>query len=593
MATLKNTSISGNQSLDLPTGTTAQRPPSPANGHTRFNTDYSTVEYYQNGSWYSIDRNVRATSSGSVHVSSSQDNNTPYTVHTFTGDGTLDVIYGGTIEYMLIGGGGGGGEGSQYDDGGGGGAGGMLMGTTQLLSNQYTINVGAGGGSATSSNGNKGGDTTAFGLTAFGGGGGAGHRRDAPYASGGGVGVIGSGGGAGGAYGSTDSGDGITRGGSGTPGQGFDGGTNNYRNYLGAGGGGAGQNGSSNHGDGNGGQGGRGRMSTLSGFPCWYAGGGGGFGYNSVRNGGLGGGGKGVFGGVAGYAGGKNSGGGGAGGTNDRGSQSRSKDGGTGIAIIRYKDTTIPSSRPDAVRIPKNAILSPLDGLVFELDAGDPGSYNYGKDPRIWYDRYNNVDITLDGTADGVGTQIYSTSHGGAIIMSQSGCHVTQGWSASIDVDDNTTRRSWEVWAMPTAVANTQGIFGHKAGSGCSYYCNGGIFINNGQWSFNWYDNSSYRFLDSGVNAVNGEYAHVVCTMDKDRRPEIYVNGILRAKYGSATNMDYSSGMELVNIGYNDKNGGQHYFEGEIAICRFYKGQCLREIGAKQNFEAYRGRFGL
>jgi len=593
MATLKNTTIKGTESLKLPSGTTAQRPTNPTDGETRFNTDTRKVEYYLNGSWYAIDRYVQGTATGTTfptYTAQTSDNDIPYTVHTWTGTGSFEVLYGGVVEYMLIGGGGGGGEGSIYDDGPGGGAGGMLIGTTQVKSRTYTIQVGGGGAGSSGGSGGKGGDTVAFDLTAFGGGGGAGHRRDAPYYNSG-NGVIGSGGGAAGAYATTDGNtDGITQGGQGTPGQGFDGGSNNYRNYLGAGGGGAGAPGTGRHGDGNAGAGGRGRMSTITGYPVWYAGGGSGYGYNSIRSGGLGGGGTGSFSGRSdAYPGADNSGGGGGGGTSDQGDGRRSKIGGRGIVVVRYIDPSAASGRPDILRENNSTrILTLNEGLVFELDAADPGSYNYGKAPRTWLDRYNNVDITLDGT----GLDIYSTANGGAIKFSTS-TYVSQGWPAALDVDDNVTRRAWEVWAKPRTAQTTAGIFGHKVSSGCSYYCNGGIFIWNGKWAFNWYDNSSYRFLDSGVTATADEWAHVVCGFDKDRLPRIYVNGVLRATYGSVTNMNYSNGMDVVNIGYNDKDGGNSYFDGDIAICRFYKGSALREIGAQRNFEAHRGRFGL
>lgn len=49
MADLKNTSITG--SLQLPSGTTAQRPTNPPNGAVRFNTTLGYTEVYNNGFW--------------------------------------------------------------------------------------------------------------------------------------------------------------------------------------------------------------------------------------------------------------------------------------------------------------------------------------------------------------------------------------------------------------------------------------------------------------------------------------------------------------------------------------------------------------
>jgi hypothetical protein len=91
------------------------------------------------------------------------------------------------IDYLLIAGGGAGGAVNAalpnrgFDYAGGGGAGGYISGSTLLSSRiqPYSFNVGKGGlsGGGTplpNSNGLNGGDTTFLGLTAFGGGGGAG-----------------------------------------------------------------------------------------------------------------------------------------------------------------------------------------------------------------------------------------------------------------------------------------------------------------------------------------------------------------------------------------------------------------------------------
>ncbi len=51
MATLKNTTINDTGFLQLPKGTTAQRPGSPATGYTRYNTDYNKPEFWNGSIW--------------------------------------------------------------------------------------------------------------------------------------------------------------------------------------------------------------------------------------------------------------------------------------------------------------------------------------------------------------------------------------------------------------------------------------------------------------------------------------------------------------------------------------------------------------
>ena len=165
-------------------------------------------------------------------------------------------------------------------------------------------------------------------------------------------------------------------------------------------------------------------------------------------------------------------------------------------------------------------------------------------------------------------------------------------WPSNLNVDDNTTPRSWEVVFNSSNTGGRRGIFGHKISSGCSYYCNGGIIIWEGNIAFNWYDNSAYRFLGSTTVSSN-KYYHVVATFDTDRKPRVYVNGVLTNTYGSATNLDYSGGMGIYDIGWNSKDGGQHYFTGTIPVVKFYKNKALSSQEVQQNYNAYKNRFNI
>jgi hypothetical protein len=54
MAILKNTTIEDTGALLLPRGTTAQRPSSPNNGMTRFNTSTNKVEFWNGTAWVDV-----------------------------------------------------------------------------------------------------------------------------------------------------------------------------------------------------------------------------------------------------------------------------------------------------------------------------------------------------------------------------------------------------------------------------------------------------------------------------------------------------------------------------------------------------------
>lgn len=271
----------GTGAVQLPAGTTAQRPTTPVNGMTRYNTTLGQFEVYQNGGWT-----------------------------------TYALSY--SVDYLVVAGGGAGG----YDsagNGGGGGAGGYLTGSLFALSNSsYSVTIGAGGaGTATGSSivGSNGGNSAFGSNTATGGGGGGAYNN-----------LNGNSGGSGGGGGQTTG-----AGGSGTSGQGNAGGTNSY--IAGSGGGGAGAVGvsSSTSLGGNGGAG----LNWQS-LGTYYAGGGGGSNHSSAGSqggiGGNGGGGNGHYQSTVAVAGTANTGGGGGGGGEAKGSGS----GGSGVVIVRY-----------------------------------------------------------------------------------------------------------------------------------------------------------------------------------------------------------------------------------------------------------------
>ena len=143
-------------SLNLPKGTTAQRPSSPVAGMVRENTDDNVIEYYNGTEWKQV------LSQGPAIL----------------------------VDYLVVAGGGSGAS----RHGGGGGSGGYLTSSLNLtVSNQYTITIGAGGadpGPGTSNRtGNSGVNSVISGanittVTAIGGGGG-GSFINAPATSGG------------------------------------------------------------------------------------------------------------------------------------------------------------------------------------------------------------------------------------------------------------------------------------------------------------------------------------------------------------------------------------------------------------------------
>lgn len=223
-----------------------------------------------------------------------------YTIHTFTTNGTFQVILGSPfIDYLVVAGGG---SATGNAESGGGGAGGYRTGAIVQSAGATQVIVGAGGALGTNN-----GQNSAFGsIISIGGGFGPGGL------------TVGANGGSGGGGGGSD---GLTNGGLGTAGQGNNGGQGSgdagQATNGGGGGGGAGQAGANNPRVANpaAAAGGNGLQSSVSGVLTYYAGGGGGTSHS-------------IYGGPAGTHGlgsGPNTGGGGG-----------KTAGDDGIVIVRY-----------------------------------------------------------------------------------------------------------------------------------------------------------------------------------------------------------------------------------------------------------------
>lgn len=254
---------------------------------------------------------------------------TTYRVHKFTSSGTFTVYKNLTCEYLIVAGGGSPAVGWDVSAAmvGGAGAGGVLQGSSSFSAGNFTVLIGAGGSAMSNTTGytlGNNGENSSISSIAT--------------AIGGGTSGTSGGSGGGGTHRQITFSQNPSPGGSGTVGQGFNGGSSSTWSggqfeWRGGGGGGANAAGSNGVLGGAAGSGGVGIQSSIDGTSKYYAGGGGGGSAApaGVGSGGLGGGGNGSFGGP-GVSGSPNTGGGGGGGVTSRTGSA----GGSGIVIIRY-----------------------------------------------------------------------------------------------------------------------------------------------------------------------------------------------------------------------------------------------------------------
>jgi hypothetical protein len=564
MAILKNTRIDDTGFLQLPVGSTVQRPNTPTAGSIRVNSTTGRTEYYNSNAsaWVDarIPRGVVAT--GGNRVYDVVRNGIDYRVHIFTeGTSTFSVIQGGEIEYLIVAGGGvGGGR-----HAGGGGAGGVILGTLTATPQSYTIIVGAGGtGFALSvgygGRGNNGNSSSAFGLTALGGGGGGGFADGQPTVNGAGG---GSGGGGASAQG-LPGGSGI--GGAGTAEQGNRGGTGTSGgDWAGAGGGGAATVGRNPVNTSIGGDGGAGILSLISGTPAFYGGGGGGGGGGGPGTlnggkGGFGGGGQGssTYNPNAGFPGAPNTGGGGGGGRDAPGGA-----GGSGVVIISYK-------RTDQEALPVINLVS--DKLFLDLDVSDFRTYS-GNGTIV-----NDLRFIppISGTLLNGVRPVYPASSAASFEFDGTDDHISMG---SIDLRKNF---SLEIWALTTRNGSWyfgQGGFSTGAGMHIGWDSAAGRGM-----VFGLYSND----MDTPFNLQFGLWYHFVFTYNHSTfLKQFYANGVLQK---SQVQTVYS-GTGQFNIG-RQYSAGPGYHQGRISSVRIYE-KVISSTDVQQNFEATRQKYGV
>jgi hypothetical protein len=466
------------------------------------------------------------------------------------------------VEVLVVAGGGSGGGSTA----GGGGAGGLIYNSAYQITNAaaITVTVGAGGAGVPQTTVGNDGSNSVFGaLTAIGGGGGG-----MTNGSGGAIGRNGGSGGGGAHYSSMNFGTP----GTGTPGQGFNGGNGSagdQNSFPGGGGGGAGQPG----GDptfSKSGNGGNGLTFSISGTSTTYAGGGGGGSISNGGNGGTGGGAAGTSNGTAGGTATANTGGGGGGGWFYSGGSGGA--GGSGIVIVRYPG--LPAAT--------GGTITYLNGYTIHTFTSS-GTFT----PYLWNDLSGGG---RNGTLVN-GVSFNSYQNGGVFNF--------DGTDDRVRISQNNifynNAFTWEFWLKFDSFPNTySGIVWAEGSTG------GGSGL---QYLLSIQDTSGTRVFHYRIsNTVTGwantdtavidftptNWTHIVWTFDNGTT-KIYTQGSLF--HTNTTRGSYNGGTDspVFLAGRNDSFGS---LDGEYGVTRFYN-RALTQAEVTQNYNAQKTRFGL
>ena len=207
------------------------------------------------------------------------------------------------------------------------------------------------------------------------------------------------------------------------------------------------------------------------------------------------------------------------------------------------------------------------DGLVLNLDAGDPRSY-----PGIgtsWTDLSGNGRI---GTLTNGPT--YSNANGGSIVFDGTNDHIL-GTLPLI-----TGEVTIEAWVKFDGVTNLQTVFA-QGQDAVSFSC--GLVVNNSQIRFR---NTNGDFVPSSPSTlVTGQWYHLVFSTT-GLLTTGYVNGISN---GTTPNVISSNNVQTYKIGQRPGNSDES-LDGNISIVRLYN-RALSAAEVAQNYDALKVRY--
>lgn len=160
---------------------------------------------------------------------------------------------------------------------------------------------------------------------------------------------------------------------------------------------------------------------------------------------------------------------------------------------------------------------------------------------------------------------------------------------------NNNNQYTIEVWVRPHELGSQQTLLSNGTPRNALYYvfnpaaANGAIFFGSGSGSWGWTDNTGAHA--PGSVALN--QWQQVCITRNDSQIRYWVNGqnvYLNSSFNWGSG---NSGTFYVGTYFDNTNNDGSWFDGDVAIMRFYKGLGMSSEQINQNFKFDKGRFGI
>jgi hypothetical protein len=222
------------------------------------------------------------------------------------------------------------------------------------------------------------------------------------------------------------------------------------------------------------------------------------------------------------------------------------------------------------------------DGLVFELDSGNPTSYPGSG--NTWYDLAGTDNATLPNGAT------YSAANGGILTFNRSLSQSAH--AAALSTLTTFTAETWVKFNILDLVSGdaTCSITDIYNSTPINYTIGCGMLGNPSLWQGGYFDGGAWHLAGTFVPVIDTWYCMSV-TYDGSNI-NFYVNGELNDTVASAVTPG-SSGLGI-HIGerWDGAYLTESFLDGSIPIVRLYD-TALTSLEINQNFNANRTRFGL
>jgi hypothetical protein len=222
------------------------------------------------------------------------------------------------------------------------------------------------------------------------------------------------------------------------------------------------------------------------------------------------------------------------------------------------------------------------DGLVFELDAGNPASYpGSGND---WYDLAGSDDATLPNGAS------YSSSYGGILTFDRASSQSAHAPA----LPSALTTFTAETWVRFNALGITTGnatctITDVYNSTPINFTIGTGMLGDTNTWQGGFYD-GSWHLAGTFVPVIDTWYCMTVTYDGANVR--FYINGVLNDTVVTTATPGYSGLGMHVGERWDGGYLTQSYVDGSIPVVRLYD-RALSATEVNQNVNALRGRYGV